>query len=184
MASRMQGATPPVLKIAGPPSDLPLVLERAQALLQPERFPGVCGPTELVPLPPGETLATDAFRLETRRSLHGVEGSIGRFTDLATGVVIAFSGDTGIHPEVGRPGARGRPVDPRSSLAPEADASRATEHSRAVDAARIAAEAGVARLRLIHLHGDHGERSLAAARAIFPATELAREGETLRLIRQ
>ena len=43
----------------------------------------------------------------------------------------------------------------------------------------IAAEAEVARLRLVHLGTDHRQRSLEVARQLFPAAELAGEGETL-----
>jgi ribonuclease BN (tRNA processing enzyme) len=52
-------------------------------------------------------------------------------------------------------------------------------HSRATDAAQVAWEAEVKQLRLIHLGPEHKERSLEAARALFPATDLAQEGETI-----
>lgn len=108
---------------------------------------------------------------------------MGRFTDKAFGVVIAFSGDTGPTPDLA-PLARGADLlIHEASLPPEAPEEKAQTHCRAVDAARVAAEAGVRRLPLVHLSGDHGERSLAEARAIFPETELAAEGETLVLER-
>jgi ribonuclease Z len=180
MRSR-QGAACSPLKILGPPADLSLVVERSRAFLQAERFEGVFGEAELLPLPPGDTYETGAFRLETAPARHPVEGMIGRFTDRRSGVVIAFSGDTGIHPGMAAMARGADLLIHEASLPPEADESRATDHSRAADAARVAANAGVRRLKLVHLHGNHADRSLAAARAIFPETELAGEGETLRL---
>src|SRR5439155_7074938 len=92
MKSRWNRTEAPPLRVLGPPSDLELIVERARAFLQEERFPGVAGTVELLPLPPGQAFEADAFRLETAPSIHGVEGMVGRFTDRATGVVIAFSG--------------------------------------------------------------------------------------------
>ena len=51
-------------------------------------------------------------------------------------------------------------------------------HSSAAGAARVAREAGVGRLVLVHLgpQPDGGEALLAEARAVFPATELGHDG--------
>ena len=126
-------------------------------------------------------MVTDGFRLETRRSVHGVEGICGRFTDLATGRVVAFSGDTGPTPAMFEMAWRADLLIHEASLSPEAPDDSAVVHSRAVDAARVASEAEVERLCLLHLGPEHRERSLEAARALFPATDLAKEGETIRL---
>jgi ribonuclease Z len=174
------GARPP-LKIVGPPSDLETVVRLSREFLQARRFPPAWAEPDLYPLPPGETFETDGFRLETRRSLHGVEGIIGRFTDRVTGKVIAFSGDTGPHPSMVELAWRADLLIHEASLSPEAEDWNATVHSRATHAARAAAEAEVARLRLVHLGPGHRERSLEAARRLYPAAELAAEGETLLL---
>ena len=105
------GRERPPLKIVGPPSDLETVVRLAREFLQTDRFPGVWQEPELFPLPPGETLEAESFRLETRRSLHGVEGSCGRFTDRASGRVIAFSGDTGPNPSMVELAAEGETLE-------------------------------------------------------------------------
>jgi ribonuclease Z len=179
--SRGWGRVRPPLKIIGPPSDLETVVRLSRDFLQTDRFPDVWPEPELFPLPPGESFETDAFRLETRRSLHGVEGSCGRFTDRTTGRVVAFSGDTGPNPSMVELAWRADLLIHEASLAPETPDERAVVHSRATDAARVAAEAEVARLRLVHLGPDHRQRSLEAARQIYPAAQLAAEGETVNL---
>jgi ribonuclease Z len=179
MGRRGKPAAP--LKVIGPPSDLALVVERARQFLQVERFSEAVCDAALIPLPPGQVYETPSFRLETAPSRHNVEGMVGRFTDLASGAVIAFSGDTGLGSDLPRL-ARGADIlIHEASWPPEADDSRCIDHSRATDAARCAGEAGVKQLRLVHLSGDHAERSLAAAHAIFPNTELAVEGEAVKL---
>jgi ribonuclease Z len=173
------GPARPPLKIVGPPSDLEIVVRLSREFLQADRFPTVWAEPELFPLPPGETLEMDAFRLETRLAQHGVEGICGRFTDLATGRVVAFSGDTGPIGTMVELAWRADLLIHEASLSPEAADDQAIVHSRATDAAQVALEAEVARLRLVHLGPGHRQRSLEAARAIFPATELAAEGETI-----
>src|SRR5205823_14915948 len=133
MKSHWTRAAAPPLRILGPPSDLEVIVERSLAFLQAERFPGVEAPLELLPLPPGQAFETEAFRLETAPSIHGVEGMVGRFTDRATGVAIAFSGDTAPNPAL-VPLARGADLlIHEASLPPEAEDRRATDHSRSVD---------------------------------------------------
>jgi ribonuclease Z len=175
------GQRRPPLKIIGPPSDLETVVRLSREFLQASRFPPAWSEPDLYPLPPGETMETDGFRLETRRTVHGVEGICGRFTDLATGCVVAFSGDTGPTPGMFEMAWRADLLIHEASLSPEAPDSSAVVHSRATDAARVALEAEVGRLSLLHLGPDHRERSFDAARALFPATELAKEGETILL---
>src|SRR2546427_15291 len=123
-------------------------------------------PSLLLPLAPGETLETDGFRLETRRALHGVEGSCGRFTDRATGRVVAFSGDTGPNPSLVELAWRADLLIHEASMSPDTPDHKAVVHSRASDAASVAVEAEVACLRLVHLGAGHRQRSLEVARQI------------------
>ncbi|MDQ3815972.1 MAG: MBL fold metallo-hydrolase [Armatimonadota bacterium] len=180
---RGRNAEQPRLQIVGPPDDLPLVVELTHRFLQAERFPAVWTPLDLHPLEPGATYETAAFRIDTVRALHPVTGVCGRFTDKSTGIVIAFSGDTAPNAALVEL-ARGADLLIHEASLPSqvADEQMRGDHSRAIDAARVACDAGVRRLRLVHI-GNHREASLAAAREIFPATELAVEGETLLLTR-
>jgi ribonuclease Z len=180
-AMRGSRGTVAPMKIAGPPEDLEAVVRLSREFLQADRFPSVWVEPHLCPLPPGETLETDGFRLETCRSRHGVEGICGRFTDLSSGRVVAFSGDTGPNPALVELAWRADLLIHEGSLSPETPDDGAVVHSRATDAARLAREAEVARLRLVHVGAAHRQRSLEVARAIFPATELAAEGEELAL---
>lgn len=183
MSKRQGVGSAPPLRIVGTADDAPRVLELTRAFLQTQRFHAEYGEAELTTIAAGDRFETDAFCLETAPNRHSLPGVMGRFTDKQSSVVIAFTGDTGPTPDLA-PLARGADLlIHEASLPPESPDEKATEHCRATDAARVAAEAGVKRLRLVHLSGDHGERSLAAARAIFPETELAGEGETLVLRR-
>jgi len=179
MAGRRGGANLPPLKIIGPPDDLPLVVSRALHFLQTERFPEVEAAVELLPLTPGEMFECDAFRLQTIRSRHPVTGFCTRFTDKATGVVLGFTGDTAPHPGVPELMAGCDLMLHEASRPPEADPESLANHSRAVDAAEAARAAGAKALRLVHLSHALRERSLAAAREVFPRTRLAEAGETL-----
>lgn len=177
---RKEDAPKAPLRIVGPPDDLPVVVEQSRAFLQAERFPAVWPAVELAPLEPGGVLETDTYRIETIRALHPVTACSARFTDKRTGVVIALSGDTGPNPALVDLARGADLLVHEASLPPDRlDSDLRGDHSRATDAARTAQAAGVKRLRLVHLHGDHRQASLAAAREIFPETTLAREGETL-----
>jgi ribonuclease Z len=181
--ARQQPASP--LRIVAPPADLEKVLERTHAFLQAERFPVVWPPIEPIPLRPGEQLKVEAretepgFILETCPSIHGVEGICCRFVDGPTGAGLAFSGDTAPNEAFAALAYGCAVMIHEASLAPGSREQGTASHSQAADAARTAAEAGVGQLRLIHGRAAHAEASLAAARAIFPATEWAREGETI-----
>ena len=54
-------------------------------------------------------------------------------------------------------------------------------HTSAREAAEIGKMAGVGRLYLIHYGEANGDNALTEAREIFPATFLAKEGETITL---
>jgi ribonuclease Z len=177
---RHRGEEPPPLTIVGPPDDLPLVVELSRRFLQADRFPSVWSPLNLVPLEPGSVYETDGFRMETIRALHPVTGVSGRFTDKATGAVIALSGDTGPNPALVDLARDADLLIHEASVRPDLPDDRLRgDHSRSIDAARAAREAGVKRLCLVHMSGGHDQESLAAARAIFPETELPEEGETV-----
>jgi ribonuclease Z len=172
----------PPLKIVGPADDLERVVMLARQLLQPERFPDVAYTPELIPLHAGQTYETAEFRLDTCATLHPVPGLCYRFTDTHTGAIFAFTGDTAYYPPIvdhvrgvslliheASYGANPAPEDNRSL------------HSGAPEAARVAREAGVERLALVHCSEDRQEAAVAAAKAIFPNTFWPLDGETVTL---
>jgi ribonuclease Z len=172
----------PPLKIVGPAEDLERVVGLAKQLLQPDRFPEMNLSVELLPLKPGETMALGDLRLETCSSLHPVPGLCYRVTDQVTGTTLAFTGDTAYHPPVVEL-ARGASllIHEASYGAKAAPASNPSLHSGAPDAARVAVEAGVGRLALIHGLKERQGEAVAAARAIFPNTFWPEDGETVSL---
>jgi ribonuclease Z len=170
----------PPLQIVGPADDLPVVVELSRRFLQADRFPTVWPKVELRPLEPGQTYETDTFKIETVKAIHPVTGFCSRYTDKATGVVIAFSGDTNPNPAFARL-ARGADVlIHEASIGPTTPGDKiGKDHSRAIDAAHIARESGVKQLVLIHLSARQRDASLAAAKKVFANTIVAAEGQTI-----
>ena len=169
----------PPLKIVGPAEDLERVVTLSRQLLQPDRFPDVDSTPTLFPLHPGDTLETEEFRLTTCASRHPVPGLCYRFADHATGAEFAFTGDTAWHPPIvehvrdvslliteASYGANPAPADNRSL------------HSGAPEAARLAVEAQVGRLALIHAIEERQAEAVAAAQTIFPHSFWPQDGET------
>ena len=171
----------PPLKIIGPAEDLKRVVDLATRFLQPDRFPGLGLGIELCPLMPGDTFETSDFRLDACRALHPVPALCYRYRDHRTGAELAFTGDTAPYPPIVEH-VRGvslliheasycawpsRPNDNRSL------------HSGAPDAARVAAEAGIGRLALIHGALAKQAEAVAAAQAIFPDTFWPEDGEVV-----
>lgn len=170
----------PSLKIVGPAGDLEIVVALARQLLQPERFPDVDSHPDLIPLQPGETYEEEAFRLDTCASLHPVPGLCYRFTDRATGTVFAFTGDTAYHPPIATL-VRGAAllIHEASYGASPAPENNRSLHSGAPEAARIAQEAGVGRLALVHGSVERQQAAVTAAHAIFPETFWPQDGESV-----
>jgi len=169
----------PTLRIVGPPDDLPIVVEQSRQFLQESRFSVMEQPLELVPLEPGATWQNERYEIRTIRSLHPVTGVCGRLLDKQSGSVIAFSGDTGPNehlPDL----ARGADLlIHEASMSPDSVPDERWGHSRSTDAARVATEANVKQLLLVHASAHHRALSLQAAQAIFPNTRFATMGETL-----
>lgn len=166
------------LKIAGPRDNVEEVVALARALLQVERFPDVDCLPEVHPLSPGESLDTDAFRIDTCQTKHAVQGLCYRFTDKATGATVAFTGDTGYHPPL-VDHVRGCDllIHEASHGANSPEPTPTQGHAGAPDGARIAKAAGAKRLALVHCSEDKIAEALAAAREIFPNTIWPEDGE-------
>lgn len=173
----MKSASPAPLTIVGPADDLSLVVERAMSFLQAERFAPLGQELQIVTLEPGETWQNERYEIQTIRALHPVSGFCGRLLDQRSGVAIAFSGDTAFHPALSQLARGADLLIHEASVPPQQN--KSSDHSSAADAARIAREADVQALRLIHAVAAYRDASLREAQSIFPRTELAAMGETL-----
>ncbi len=172
----------PLLKVIGPAADVERVVRLSMGLLQPKRFEGVCERPEVVPVTPGETYEGADFRLETCAALHPVQGLSLRFKDGRTGAAFAYSGDTAYNPRlVDHVLGVSLLIHEASFGANPAPNENPSLHSGAPDAARIATEAGVGRLALVHCPEKDQEAALATAQQIFPNTFWPEDGETVLL---
>ncbi len=170
----------PPLKILGPAEDLERVVTLARQLLQPDRFPDVDYIPELFPLRPGDTFDDPAFQLSVCAAVHPVPALCYRFTDKRTGATFAFTGDTAYAPAIVEH-VRGVSllIHEASFGASPAPAENLSLHSGAPDAARVAVEAGVGRLALVHAPEARQREALEAAQASFPNTFWPQDGETV-----
>jgi len=168
------------LKVVGPAGELELVVGLAQKFLQMDRFGPVRYEPTLIPLQSGDSLDDPDFQLSAITSLHPVPGLCYRFRNSQTGKAIAFTGDTAydlsIPAFVRNADLLVHEASYGANPAPESNSSL---HSGAPDAARVAVEAAVKRLALVHCPAAKQEAALTAARAIFPNTIWPQDGETV-----
>ena len=168
------------LRIFGPAEDIERVVELARAYLQVDRFSAVQTTPEVIPVTPGDALRVGEFEVRTAPTQHPIQGLAYRIRDTQTGAAIGFSGDTAYLPALaeffrgvdllimeGSTGLTDPPADSTSG------------HSSVLQSARIARDAQVGRLALVHIGGG-GEREelLAAAREVFAAAMMPVPGET------
>jgi ribonuclease BN (tRNA processing enzyme) len=171
----MQKRNGPPLRIIGPDEHLKQVVEAALAFLQVSRFPEIAPSYVLVPLAAGDSFELPALRLQTFAAKHASsrgrreQALVYRVAEKTGGACAVFTGDTSYHPPIAD-FARGVPLLLHDGA-----------HTSPRDAARIALRAGVGRLVLIHYAQSQAARVLAEARAVFPHSELAKEGCTLDL---
>lgn len=179
MQARVHPNRPP-LKIIGPAEDLERVVQLAQQFLQMQRFPPVHYAPERIPLHPGDAYEDAQFSLTTCASVHPVPALCYRFTDKRTGKVIAFTGDTAYNPGIVRHVQGADLLIHEASYGPSpAPENNASLHSGAPEAARVAIEAGVRRLALIHCPQEQKNAALAAARSLFPSSFWPADGENV-----
>jgi ribonuclease Z len=163
------------LTIAGPAEYLDQVLHAAKEFLQISRFPEITPNYKTIPLKPGDTFELSDVRFQTMAAKHisGAKRSepaiVFKVTDKTNGACAVFTGDTSYHPPIAD-FAQGVPLLIHDGA-----------HTPAKDAADIAKRASVGRLVLIHHNQAHADRLLQEAKAVFPNTELAKEGQTLEI---
>lgn len=161
------------LNIAGPSENLLRIVEAADAFLQVPRFPELAVNRKLVPLAAGDKFETPELQFDTFAARHTSgtnkveQALVYKITDKASGACAVFTGDTHHHPPIAE-FAKGASLLIHDGV-----------HTASKDAARIAQQAGVKKLALIHYPRSRAAQILAEARAVFPHTELAEEGRTL-----
>ncbi len=111
------------------------------------------------------------WRITATPGIHSVP-AVGLRVTCASGTVVAFSGDTAYTPAITRM-AGGADL-----LLHEASGSSAM-HASAEEAAKVASEAGVGRLVLVHLPPvfDECSQDLRAARKVFPELTVGADGD-------
>ncbi|MEW6360085.1 MAG: MBL fold metallo-hydrolase [Planctomycetota bacterium] len=159
--------------LVGPADHLERVVGAADELQQIHRFPELEVGKRLVPVVPGDSFDLGELHFDTFAANHisghmrQEQAIVYKATERETGACFVYTGDTHPHPPIAE-FAKGAPLLIHDG-----------SHTPADKAAEIAKAAGVGRLVLIHYAESQAEQKLAAARAIFPKTELAREGDTL-----
>ena len=158
------------LTVLGPCEDVERVLRLTADFLQMERFYPDAALPKVVPLSPGEVFETPDFRLETAASLHPVQGLCCKYVDKQNGITVGFSGDTAYQPALGVFFAGSDILLHECSLGPiEADPVQNARylHSGALDAARVAREADVPHLVLMHGTTVERPECIKAAQTVF-----------------
>jgi ribonuclease Z len=172
----------PPIQLHGP-QDLTAVHAAALELLQAQRYPQVVPETQVHHIYPGDSIDIGELRVEVGRAFHPLDARCYRFTDTVTRASLVVSGDTAyheglveftrdcdvlIHEAAGDPDAE--TVDMRYL------------HSRPQDAARVAVEASVSTLALVHYPVAKGAAVLTKAKQVFPNTRLARKGQRVKVL--
>jgi ribonuclease Z len=122
----------------------------------------------------GLVLSAAGWRLQGAPGRHAVPVLALR-AEAPSGAVMAYSCDTAYAPEIV---ALARDADLLLHEAGAASERDRAFHSSAVDAARVAVEAGVKRLALVHLDAgfDEGSADVREARRRYPNLEIGRDG--------
>lgn len=170
-----------LLKIVGPAEQLSHIVQLSCDFLQKDRYFSTAGSPQLFPLYAGESYECESFRLDTCSSLHPVPGLCYRYTDKPSEQVFSFTGDTAYHPPIIEHVRGSKLLIHEASLGPAAANPDDNDylHSGALDAARVAAQAGVERLLMMHGPRDRERASEEAARTVFSGkAEWPRPGRT------
>ncbi len=168
------------LRIFGPAEDIERVVELARAYLQVDRFSAVQTAPEVIPVTPGDALSVGEFEIRTAPTQHPVQGLAYRILDPETGATIGISGDTAYLPALAEffHGVDLLIMEGSTGLSdPPADS--ASGHSSVRQSARIARDAQVGRLALVHMGAGGREELLTAASEVFADAFLPRPGEAV-----
>jgi len=133
-------------------------------------------------LSPGETWENASYRLETCAMIHPFPGLCLRLTDLKSGAVLVFSGDTAYNKDLIQL-ARGADVlIHEGTLGARMPAGDKDGHCGGEEAARVAKEAGVSQLLLTHMPRARRLPALTGAQRHFPAVALLEDGDAIEVV--
>ena len=154
-------------------------------MLQAERNSGCVPAYSTRIVEPGDVVEIGDLRIDVGRTFHPVDSRCYRFTDTATKASLVITGDTHFHEGLAEFAHDCDVLVHEATESPDADATRLqrTLHSRPQDAARVAKEAGVSSLVLVHYDSSQASALLAAAKEIFPNTRIAKKGQRAQLPR-
>ncbi len=172
---------PPIILYG--PVDLPLVLKGACEFLRTDQYPRCMPEHRLCLIYPGDCVDIRTLKVEVGRAFHPLDARSFRFTDSATGASIVFSGDTLYHEGLVE-FAKGCDIlihEAGANPKAELSAQQRYLHSRPQDAARVACEAKVGELVLVHYSSSAGEAILRAAKVGFANSRLGIQGSHLEL---
>ena len=171
------------LRLYGP-RDLPAVRDGACALLQTDRYPDLVPDHELEIVFPGDTVELEGLRVSVGRSFHPLDARCYRFEDTTSGGSVVFTGDTAYHEGLASFARECDVLIHEAAAGPDAELPDLQRflHSRPQDAARVAQEAGVSHLVLVHYPPGQGQEILARAKEVFPNTRLGKKGQRLQVL--
>ena len=172
------------LTLIAPQNEAADMLRRAMEYLQTARFYPSSRPPRLAALSPGESFIEEGFALHTVASLHAMPGLCWRYAPQG-GPHIGFTGDTAYQPELAAFYAQVDVLIHECSLGPvRADPIENARylHSGAIDAGRVAREAGAKRLVLVHGSTVQRDACIAAASKVYSGPVLwPRPGEIIKI---
>ena len=134
------------------PEDLNKVVKLATDFLQVSRFYQNAGEPKCIEIKAGDNINLEKYNLfiETRKSLHPVDGRYYKITNQTKNIKIGFSGDTAYNPEEIDFFRNCDLLIHECSLGGKHTGDNYYLHSDAEDAAKVAFEANIKKLALVH----------------------------------
>lgn len=172
----------PPLRLYGP-LDLTAVTDAALGMLQAVRYPQVVPAHEIRHVYPGESVEIGDLRVDVGRAFHPLDARSYRFTDTVTRGSVVITGDTAYHEGLPQFAKDCDVLIHEAASPPTASGiNQRFLHSRPQDAARVAQEASVGTLALVHYSSDGASGLLARAREGFTNTRVARKGQRVKVL--
>jgi len=156
-------------KLIGPAEQLDQILTLSMEFLQKTYYFEKSAVPELIPMRPGQSYETEAFKIEACRALHPVPALCYKYQDKANDKFFSFTGDTAFYEPIIEHVRDSSLLFHEASLGPVAADPNNNDylHAGSIDAARIAKRAGVQKLLLMHGPLAKATESVAAAKSHF-----------------